>query len=73
MSEVRAFLGSLGLDRYAEVFARNEIELADLETLSDADLQGLGIEALGPRRRLLVNVNYFCRSTTTISAGRDGG
>jgi hypothetical protein len=23
--------------------------------------------------RPLVNVNYFCRSTTTISAGRDGG
>jgi hypothetical protein len=39
------------------------------------------IEAIsGPRSYVIdvglisvVNVNYFCRSTTTISAGRDGG
>jgi hypothetical protein len=53
MSDVRSFLIGLGLERYAEVFERNEIELSDLEMLSDTDLQGLGIEALGPRRRLL--------------------
>jgi hypothetical protein len=53
MSDVRNFLIGLGLERYAEVFERNEIELTDLEMLSDTDLQGLGIEALGPRRRIL--------------------
>jgi sulfatase modifying factor 1 len=67
MSDVRSFLIGLGLERYAEVFERNEIELSDLEMLSDTDLQGLGIEALGPRRRLLGAIAAR-RSGVTVGA-----
>jgi sulfatase modifying factor 1 len=67
-SGVRAFLIALGLERYAEVFERNEIELSDLEMLSDTDLQGLGIEALGPRRRIL---GAIAARRSSVAVGAD--
>jgi hypothetical protein len=64
----RSFLIGLGLERYAEVFERNEIELSDLEMLSDTDLQGLGIEALGPRRRIL---GAIAARRSSVAVGAD--
>jgi class 3 adenylate cyclase/tetratricopeptide (TPR) repeat protein len=49
---ITQWLHKLGLDRYAEVFAEQEILFGDLSELTDADLKELGIP-LGPRKRLL--------------------
>ena len=46
------WLKTLGIERYAAVFAANEIDFDTLPLLTDRDLQGLGL-ALGPRRKLL--------------------
>ncbi|NIV76869.1 MAG: hypothetical protein GWN37_19135, partial [Gammaproteobacteria bacterium] len=46
------WLDGLGLGKYAETFAENEIEMGDLPHLSDADLRELGLP-MGPRKRIL--------------------
>jgi class 3 adenylate cyclase/predicted ATPase len=50
--EVGAWLASLGLERYATVFAENDITFAVLSDLNDQDLRELGV-SLGHRKRLL--------------------
>ena len=49
---IAQWLEKLGLERYVEVFAGQEIVYDDLVELTDADLKELGIP-LGPRKRLL--------------------
>lgn len=52
MNDVTAWLDSLGLSRYAQVFADNDIDTDILPELSDQDLKDLGI-SLGHRKKLL--------------------
>jgi class 3 adenylate cyclase/tetratricopeptide (TPR) repeat protein len=52
ISDLRQWLVELGLGKYAEVFAENEIELGDLPDLSEEDLRELGLP-MGPRKRIL--------------------
>jgi len=52
MSEVRQWLKSLGLERYAEAFEREEVSFDNLAELTDDDLKGLGLP-LGPRKTIL--------------------
>jgi class 3 adenylate cyclase/tetratricopeptide (TPR) repeat protein len=49
--ELRVWLEKIGLGQYAATFVENDIDLAVLPDLSDADLQSLGL-SLGHRRRL---------------------
>lgn len=49
------WLKELDLDRYLEVFARNDIDFRSVGHLSDEDLRQLGL-TLGHRRRLLAAV-----------------
>jgi class 3 adenylate cyclase/predicted ATPase len=49
---IEELLGSLGLERYVELFDRNEIDLDTLRVLTEADLDELGLP-FGPRKRLL--------------------
>ncbi len=53
--DIGAWLESLGLGRYARVFAENEIDFETLPHLSDVDLKEIGI-ALGPRRKLMAAI-----------------
>ena len=53
MVDVARWLAGLGLERYAELFAANDIDASLLRTLADGDLKDLGISSLGHRRRLL--------------------
>src|ERR1700752_288219 len=46
------WLAEIGLGRYDQVFAANEIDFDVIRSLTDADLRELGL-ALGDRRRLL--------------------
>jgi class 3 adenylate cyclase/tetratricopeptide (TPR) repeat protein len=50
-SDLRAWLHDKGLDRYADAFAANGIDLDVLADLSDAELTALGV-SLGDRKRL---------------------
>ena len=52
MSDLRQWLTSLGLDCYAEVFAKNNIDSKTLADLTEQDLAALGV-SLGHRKRLL--------------------
>jgi class 3 adenylate cyclase/predicted ATPase len=52
MSDLRQWLKSLGLDCYAEVFAKNNIDSKTLADLTEQDLAALGV-SLGHRKRLL--------------------
>ena len=52
MDAIRQWLDEQGLPQYAEAFEANDIDVDVLHTLTDQDLQALGV-SLGNRRRLL--------------------
>jgi len=52
---VADWLKSLGLERYAQVFAGNDIDYDVLRCLTEADLEKLGV-SLGHRKRLLAAI-----------------
>ena len=52
MQEISDWLAKLGLERYAQLFADNGIDLSVLSDLTDQDLERLGV-LLGHRRRIL--------------------
>ena len=52
MADLKSFLDALGLGRYAEALAENDVELDVLPDLTDADLAALGL-SLGHRRKLM--------------------
>jgi class 3 adenylate cyclase len=51
--DIAAWLGALGLERYAQTFADNEIDGEVLPTLTADDLKDLGVLVIGHRRKLL--------------------
>ena len=54
--DVGAWLAALGLDRYSESFAANDIDGETLPGLSAEDLKELGVASLGHRKRLLAAI-----------------
>lgn len=52
MNDIRIWLAELGLQQYADVFAANDIDLASVGLMADADFEKLGV-TLGHRKRLL--------------------
>ena len=52
MSDLAAWLDSLGLARYRESFEREAVDLADMTDLTEGDLERLGLP-MGPRKRVL--------------------
>ena len=53
--DVARWLDSLGLARYGELFAENEIDWEVFPELTDSDLEKLGIP-LGSRKKLLKGI-----------------
>ena len=51
--DIRAWLRSLGLERYEPAFRENEIDWALLPKLTADDLKDLGVSLVGHRRKLL--------------------
>ena len=51
-SSVKAWLATIGLERYAGIFEENEVDEETLRILTDADLAELGLP-FGPRKKLL--------------------
>ena len=52
MNSIEQWLRSIDLERYAQTFADNEVDLRTLEVLNEDDLKELGIP-FGPRKRML--------------------
>ena len=50
------WLASLGLEKHAEAFLREEVTLEIVGTLTDSDLVSLGVTSLGARRKILTSV-----------------
>jgi hypothetical protein len=56
MSDIRQWLTDLGLERYGDIFEREELTPANLPELSDDELKALGLP-LGPRKTILKAIN----------------
>jgi hypothetical protein len=54
--DVASWLRNLGLERYETAFRENDVSADDLCHLTAEDLEGLGVSAIGHRRRLLVAI-----------------
>src|SRR3546814_6822880 len=52
MSSIQSWLQRIGLDRYAETFAAEDIDVEVLPELTEADLVELGV-SFGDRKKLL--------------------
>src|SRR5690349_16004644 len=50
---INRWLADLGLDQYAALFELNNVDVSVLPTLTESDLQGLGV-SLGHRKRMLL-------------------
>ena len=55
MQRIEDWLAQIGLERYAAAFARNDIDVAVLPHLTDADLDKIGV-SLGHRRKILAAI-----------------
>ena len=53
---IEQVLASLGLERFAETFKNNDIDIDMLRSLSDDDLRELGIESMGARKKIVAAV-----------------
>jgi SAM domain (Sterile alpha motif) len=54
--DVASWLRNLGLERYEASFREHDVSADDLCHLTAEDLEGLGVTAIGHRRRLLVAI-----------------
>jgi len=53
MLQIATFLKRLGLEQYAHCFTENDIDFSILRDLTEQDLEKIGIQSLGHRRKLL--------------------
>jgi class 3 adenylate cyclase/tetratricopeptide (TPR) repeat protein len=53
MLQIANFLKGLGLEQYLHCFAENDIDFSLLRDLTEQDLEKIGIQSLGHRRKLL--------------------
>ncbi len=56
MTDISGWLGALGLERYADIFAENGVDMRALPFLTDQDLAEMGV-LLGHRRILLAAIS----------------
>ncbi|MGB6350175.1 MAG: SAM domain-containing protein, partial [Pseudolabrys sp.] len=55
MQPIAEWLAKIGLEQYAAAFAENDIDVAVLPHLTDADLEKIGV-SLGHRRKILAAI-----------------
>ena len=67
MQSISEWLESLGLDQYAQVFADNDIDLELIPSLSDQDLEKLGVSSMGHRKKLLKAIAELDDATTVAA------
>src|ERR1700733_3225966 len=67
--DVASWLRTLGLERYEAAFRENEVGAEDLCHLTAEDLEGIGVAAIGHRRRLLVAIAKLREDSAPQTAG----
>jgi class 3 adenylate cyclase/predicted ATPase len=72
MTDINAWLASLGLERYAEAFADNDIDLEVLSELDENDLESLGL-SLGHRKKLLKAMKSLAIETVAAPEAAPSG
>ncbi len=70
MNDIKIWLHSLGLDQFAEIFVREQIDLEAARTLSDSDLKELGLP-LGPRSKLRAAIQVLQSGVHVPDAGAE--
>jgi class 3 adenylate cyclase len=68
--DVASWLRTLGLERYEAAFRENEVGAEDLCHLTAEDLEGLGVAAIGHRRRLLVAIANLRGEAASLPVAR---
>lgn len=58
---IRRWLSLLGLDRFADLFERKNVGRYQLVNLSTTKLKDLGMNAVGPRRKLMHAIDLLCQ------------
>src|SRR5262245_17296378 len=64
MPDIALWLKNIGLEKYAEVFARHDVDLDVAPNLSEKDLEKLGL-SLGHRRKFLAAIAKLRGAQTT--------
>jgi class 3 adenylate cyclase len=72
MGELDQWLEGIGLGQYAEILAREHVDLALLPALTDHDLRALGLP-LGHRRIMLDAIERLSRGGPTVSPDWQAG
>ncbi|WJX41645.1 hypothetical protein P8452_28968 [Trifolium repens] len=73
VSPVVDWLGDLGLAKYEEVFAREEVDWDTLQWLTEEDLLNMGITALGPRKKIVHALSELRRGCASSSSNEKQG
>ena len=71
MTDIRAWLETLGLGRYADAFEANHVDWDLLPDLTEADLQSLGVASAGHRVRLRAAIENAEHDDTTAAPALD--
>ena len=66
MSDIRQWLGALGLTQYGDAFEANDIDLSLLPDLNDQVLKDIGVTSAGHRLRLLAAARAAGAKSVTV-------
>ena len=66
-ADVNSWLQGLSLSQYSPLFSSNQIDGSALPSLSAADLQSIGIDALGHRKKILKAIEQLRASPSSSS------
>ncbi|KAF5301419.1 hypothetical protein FQA39_LY02148 [Lamprigera yunnana] len=66
--DLTSLLNSTGLEKYAGLFASHEIDLTTFPSLTDQDLNELGVVAFGARRKMLLIISELNKRSSPFSA-----
>ena len=72
-TDIADFLGRLGLGRYADAFAANDIDWEVLPRLTAQDLRDMGIVSVGHVRRILDAISALRAAPPPVKALLDTG
>ncbi|XP_059277579.1 DNA cross-link repair protein PSO2/SNM1 [Lycium ferocissimum] len=70
VSPVVEWLRNLGLAKYEEIFVREEIDWDTLKSLTEEDLFGIGVTALGPRKKIVNSIMELRKETAEEKVAR---
>ncbi|XP_076818745.1 protein bicaudal C homolog 1-A-like [Clavelina lepadiformis] len=64
--ELHDLLSHLNLEKYSEVFSKQEVDLQTFLTLTESDLTELGIKVFGPKRKILLAIEELKKNRNLL-------